>query len=413
MPAKDHYPRHVEQLVAEALDFNPVVFIQGARQVGKSTLAQQMVSSRRFDHALTLDDRAQLDAAVSDPVGFLAGLPGSVFIDEIQRAPGLLLAIKQRVDAEQRAGQFLLTGSANVLTAPKVHDALTGRTSLITLWPLAQSEIEGGGGNVVDALLAGEPPRISGAPIGRPSFVDRVAAGGYPRALHASPRQRRLFFDDYLASTLERDLRELADARKLAEMPRLLRVLASRAGNLYSARTVAKALGLTHDTVRGYTRLLETVFLVRTVPAWRPGIGSREVQTPKVYLVDSGLLANVLGADADRIATDDQVTGKLLENFVAMEVARHLDWAETPATQYHYRDREDEIDIVLEASSGDIAALEVKASASPTTRDWRVLAKLRDARGPAFRAGVLLYTGQQTIPLGDRLWAVPIAGLWA
>ncbi len=397
----------------EALDFSPVVFLQGARQVGKSTLAKQIVSARRFDHALTLDDPAQLDAAVDDPVGFLAGLPGTAFIDEIQRAPKLLLAIKQRVDSEQRPGQFLLTGSANVLTAPKVHDALTGRTALITLWSLAQSEIEGATGNVVDTLLAGEPPRITGAPVGRAAFVERAAVGGYPRALLASPRQRRLFFADYLASTLERDLRELADARKLVEMPRLLRLLASRAGNLYSARTVGKALGLTHDTVRGYTRLLETVFLVRTVPAWRPGIGSREIQTPKVYLPDSGLLANILGADADRIATDDQVTGKLLENFVAMEVARHLDWAETPATQYHYRHRDEEIDIVLEASSGDIAAVEVKSSASPSARDWRALAKLRDARGSTFRAGVLLYTGQQTIPLGDRLWAVPISGLWA
>jgi predicted AAA+ superfamily ATPase len=188
---------------------------------------------------------------------------------------------------------------------------------------------------------------------------------------------------------------------------------ASRAGNLYSARNIGRPLGLTHDTVRGYTRLLETVFLVRTVPAWRPGIGSREVQTPKVYLVDSGLLASVLGANAGRIATDDQLTGKLLENFAAMEVARHLDWAETAATQYHYRDRHAEIDIVLEAHSGDLAALEVKASASSTARDWRPLANLRDARGASFRAGVLLYTGRQTIPLGDRLWAVPISGLWA
>jgi predicted AAA+ superfamily ATPase len=336
-----------------------------------------------------------------------------VFIDEVQRAPDLLLAIKRRVDREQRPGQLLLTGSANILTAPKVHDALTGRTALITLWPLAQSEIEGASGNVVDALLAGRPPRVVDAPVGRAAFVDRVVAGGYPRALLAPVRQRGRLFADYLTSTLERDLRELADARKLAEMPRLLRLLASRAGNIYSARNVAKVLGLTHDTVRVYTRLLETVFIVRTVPAWRPGIGSREIQTPKVYLVDSGLLANVLGADVGRVANDDQLTGKLLENFVAMEVARHLDWAETPATQFHYRDRNAEIDIVLEANSGDIAAIEVKASATPNAQDWRALAKLRDARGSAFRAGVLLYTGERTIPLGDRLWAVPVSGLWS
>lgn len=372
-----------------------------------------MVAGRGFDHSLTLDNQADLDAARNDPASFLADLTGTVFIDEIQRAPNLLLAIKQRVDHEQRPGQFLLTGSANVLTAPKVLDALTGRTALIALWPLAQAEIEAVGGNVVDALLAGEPPRVQGAPVGRAAFVDRVTRGGYPRVLHATTRQRAQFFADYLTGTLDRDLRDLADARKLAEMPSLLRLLATRVGNIYSAHNVARSLGLAHDTVRGYTRLLETVFLVRTVRAWRPGIGSREIHAPKVYMVDSGLLANLLGGNDERVANDDQLTGKLLENFVAMEVARHLDWAETPATQFHYRDRNAEIDIVLEANSGDIAAIEVKASATPNTRDWRALAKLRDARGSAFRAGILLYTGERTIPLGDRLWAVPVSGLWA
>lgn len=284
---------------------------------------------------------------------------------------------------------------------------------MITLWPLAQSELEGATGNIVDALLAGRPPTVANAPVGRGAFVDRVAAGGYPQALGASPRQRRRFFDDYVTSTLGRDLREIADARKLAEMPHVLRLLASRAANVYSARNVAKALGIAHVTVQAYTQLLETVYVVRRMPAWRPGIGSREIHAPKVYLVDSGLLASMLGADAERIACDDQLTGRLLENFVAMEVARHLDWAETPAMQFHYRDRSEEIDIVLEASSGDIAAIEVKAGASPTARDWRPLARLRDARGPSFRAGILLYTGEQTVPLADRLWAMPISGLWA
>jgi hypothetical protein len=245
------------------------------------------------------------------------------------------------------------------------------------------------------------------------AFVDRVTRGGYPRALQATTRQRARYFTDYLTSTLDRDLRDLADARKLAEMPQLLRLLATRVGNIYSAHNVARSLGLAHDTVRGYTRLLETVFLIRTVRAWRPGMGSREIHAPKVYMVDSGLLATLLGASTERVANDDQLTGKLLENFVAMEVARQLDWADTPATQFHYRDRNAEIDIVLEANSGDIAAIEVKAGATPIPRDWRALEKLRDARGPAFRAGIVLYTGERTLPLGDRLWAVPVSGLWS
>ena len=409
----DLYPRHARALIADALSYSPAVFVMGARQVGKSTLARQIVAEHRIGQAVTLDDKSVRDAAVRDPTGFVANLKGSVLIDEVQRAPDLLLAIKEDIDRQRRPGRFLLTGSANVLTAPKVHEALTGRTALITLWPLAQSELEGSERNVVDALLTGDAPRVTNAQVGREAFVSRVAEGGYPEARVLPPRQRRRLLADYVTSTLQRDLREIADARKLGEMPRLLRLLASRSGNIHVTSNIAVALGMTRDTVQAYTRLLETVFLVRSVPAWRPGIGGREIHAPKVHMVDSGLVAALLGADEQRIATDDQLTGRLLESFVAMEVARHVDWAETPATQYHYRDRRDEVDIVLEANSGDIAAIEVKASATVGPRDWRVLAKLRDARGDAFRCGAVLYTGAQTLPLSDRIWAVPFSGLWA
>jgi uncharacterized protein len=407
------YPRHVRALIADALDYSPAVFVMGARQVGKSTLAEQIVAERGIANTLSLDSKPIRDAALSDPAGFVAELEGPVFIDEIQRAPELLLAIKQDIDRRRQPGRFLLTGSANILTAPKVLDALTGRTALVTLWPLAQSEIERSRGNVVDLLLKGRPPQVRDAPVGRAAFVDRVTRGGFPRALHAQPAQRRRIFADYLTSTLTRDLREIADVRKLDEMPRLLRLLASRSGNLFVARNIASELGLTYETVQTYTRLLETVFLARTMPAWRPGIGSREIQTPKIYIVDTGLLASALGADEQRVAEDDQITGKMLENFAAMEIAKHVDWAETPVTQYHYRDHREEIDIVLEASSGALAAVEVKARATVTAKDSRAIAKLRDARSDSFRAGIVLYTGEQTIPLGKRIWAVPISGLWS
>jgi uncharacterized protein len=179
------------------------------------------------------------------------------------------------------------------------------------------------------------------------------------------------------------------------------------------ARSLGAPLELNHSTVQTYVMLLETAFLVRIVPAWRPGIGNREIHAPKVYFVDSGLLASLLGADRQRVATDDQFTGRLFENFVAMEIAKHVDWAESIVTQYHYRAGDDEIDIVLEANSGEIVAIEAKASATLGRRDWRPLAKLRDALGDRFRAGVVVYTGEQTIPLGDRLRAMPVSGLWA
>lgn len=407
------YRRHAEARVADALSYSPAVFLMGARQVGKSTLAQRIVTEHGFAGSVTLDNASQRDAAAGDPTGFVAGLEGPTVIDEVQRVPDLLLAIKQDIDRERRPGRFLLTGSANVLTVPSVNEALTGRAALVTLWPLAQSEIEGTTRNAVDALFAAEPPRIADAPVGRKAFVGRLARGGYPVARTLSARHRRQFLTDYLTSTLERDLRDIADARKSSEMPRLLRLLASRTGNIHVTSNVAVALGLTRETTQAYVRLLETVFLVRSIPAWRPGIGGREIHAPKVHVVDSGLLAAMLGADEDRIADDDRLTGRLLESFVAMEIARHLDWADTPATQYHYRDGRQEIDIVLEAHSGELIAIEVKASATVRHSDWRALARLRDARGEAFRCGVVVYTGAETLHLGDRIWAVPVSGLWA
>ena len=277
------------------------------------------------------------------------------------------------------AGRFLLTGSANPLTARKIRDALTGRMETIPLWPLAQNEIHGANRNFVDALFAAKPPRVAGAVVGRKAFAD---------------------------------LREISDARKLHEIPRLLRLLASQAANILSYRAVAARLDLTHDTVREYIGLLQTVFLVHLLPAWRPGIGAREVQAPKAYLLDAGLLAHLLGADERRIETDDQVTGKVLENFVVTEVLKHAGWADIETSAYHYRQRDDEVDLLLESRAGEIVTIEVKATASVNRRDIRAMEKLRDKLGARFETGVVVCTCEQTMPLGDRLWAVPLSALW-
>jgi uncharacterized protein len=410
----DHvFSRHAQRLVLEALTDTRVVFVGGARQVGKSTLARGIAQGPHPAAELSLDNQATRETALADPEGLVAGLSGPAFIDEIQRAPDLLLAIKDAVDRDRTPGRFLLTGSANVVTARKVKDALTGRMEMIPLWPLAQSEIHGSSLNFVDALFAAQPPRVVGALVGRGAFVDVVAAGGYPEARARSGRRRARWFASYLDTTLDRDLREISDAHKLHEVPRLLRLLASQAANVLSYRAVAAKLDLTHDTVREYVGLLQTVFLVRLLPAWRPGIGARETQAPKAYLVDSGLLVHLLGADEHRITADDQITGKALENFAVTEVLKHSDWADIETRAYHYRRRDEEIDLVLESRTGEIVAIEIKAAASIGRRDLRAMERLRDSRGERFKAGVVLYAGAQTIPLGERLWAVPVSGLWA
>lgn len=404
--------RHVHDLLLDALGDTRVVVLLGARQTGKSTLSQEIVARDHPADAVSLDNRALQEAAAADPAGFLAGFPGPVLIDEIQRVPDLLFAIKDAVDRDPTPGRFLLTGSANILTAPRIQEALTGRAEYITLWPFSQAEINSSEGTFVDQLLDGRPPWVKNAPVGRDAFVSIVARGGYPEAREREGTRRRRWYASYIRSIVERDLRDVADAHKLEYVPRLLRLIAAQAANLFAPTTMSDKLQLDNDTIKSYTLLLETVFIVKRIQAWTPSIGNREVHKEKVYIADSGLLAHLLGADEQRIATDSQVTGRILENFVAMEIARLCEHAKIETNQYHYRRDRDEIDVILETTSGNIAGVEVKASATIDVADYRALGKLRDARGERFSAGVVLYTGSSTIPLADRIWGVPISGLW-
>jgi uncharacterized protein len=405
--------RLIRPRVLEALSDTRVVMVMGARQAGKSTLCEAVVAQGHPATIVSMDDQGARQTARSDPAGFLAGYDGPVFIDEVQRAPELILAIKQVVDRQQKPGQFLLTGSANILSSRKVQEALTGRIELIELWPFAQAEIHGKGANIVDALFAATPPRVQGAPIGRRAFVAEVAAGGYPEANERAGRRRDRWFRSYLTTTLERDISAIADLQKEHELTRLLSVLATRSGNLLRYSNVADALSLDWKTVKSYIGLLEAIFLVRTVPAWRPGFLPRVLHAPKVYITDSGLLAHLLGADEQRLAEDDRVTGIALETFVAMEVMKHASWSDVDPRIYHYRDRRGaEVDLVLEDRSGRVVAIEIKAKASLSQADTKGLAKLRDAVGSQFVSGAVIHAGEQTLPLGDRLWGIPVSGLW-
>ena len=407
-------PRSVRPLIVEGLEDARIVFVGGARQVGKTTLVSDIAAHEHPMPTFTLDDQATREAALRDPTGFVADLPRPAFIDEIHRVPDLLLALKQVVDADTAPGRFVITGSANVLESRRIQDALPGRIERVDMWPLAQREIHGGQINVVDDLFAGRAPQVTGAPVGRAAFAEVIGEGGYPQARARPPgRRRERWFANYVSATLARDLLELADVRRLDDVERLLRLLATQSANLLSYHKVGARLDMHHGTVQAYVSLLEQMFLVKRLPAWRPGLGAREATTPKLYVCDSSLLAHLLGAGAERIEDDDRVTGKLCETFVAGELLRHASWSEQQPRLYHYqRDRED-VDLVLENNRGQIVGVEVKAAATLRPGDWKWLAKLADARGDEFNAGIVVYAGEQTIPLGRKLWAVPYAGLWA
>lgn len=406
--------RHLKPLVLDALGDTRVPVVLGARQVGKSTLVQEIASGDRPATILSLDDRATLDAALDDPTGFVAGLEPPVVIDEVQRAPDLMLAIKVRVDRDQTPGQFLLTGSANLLTAPRIADALTGRAEYLRLTPFSQGEMGGLREAFVPSLFEGRWPQVTSDEVGRGAYAERLAVGGYPAALGRSAGRRERFFASYVDSIIDRDLSNIADVQDSATVRRLLLALAATSASLTNVEGLARDLGVAPNTVRAHSALLETLFVVSRAPAWSANLLKRVVKAPKTYVADSGLLCHLLGIDEARIAEDGTVAGMIFETFVATEVARQVAWQDNAPRQFHYRDRDGrEVDVVLERRGGSVVAIEVKSSASASPSDFRGLRHLRDKLGDRFKGGVVLYTGPSTVPFGDRLAAVPLAGLWA
>jgi predicted AAA+ superfamily ATPase len=408
--------RNIEAEIRDVLASSRVGAILGPRQAGKSTLAIELQESGLLLDYYTLDREPIRSAALEDPDGFMAGIRKPAVIDEIQRAPDLMLAIKLVVDRDNSRGQFLITGSANLLTFRAVADALPGRVIYVNLWPFSQGEIEGRREGLIDQLLAGRPPQLSNEPTGRPAHAERVVRGGFPNAYRLTDRQRSRYFESYVGDVLERDLPIDVDIRAGAEKPgQLLRLLAARSGNLANFSKIATQLELDGKTAKAHVALLEELFLIYRLRPWSRNLGSRHVRTPKLLLTDTGLMSSLIGVDAARYSAVDQgeLAGMLLETFVTMELVKQQTWADARVQLFFYRDQEQrEVDVVIETPTGDVAGVEVKAAAAVGRADTRGLRFLRDKLGDRFKAGVVLYTGARTLPMGERIWAVPLRGLW-
>jgi predicted AAA+ superfamily ATPase len=406
--------RHIVAPILSSLKDTPVAFIQGARQTGKSTLAQSLAVHGHPARYFTLDDATTLSAAQSDPAGFVAGLDGPVILDEVQRAPGLALAIKAAVDADRKGGRFLLTGSTSVLVLPKLSESLAGRIEIHTLWPFSQGEIERHRDTFIDGCFQNQFQPKDTSVEGWSKLVNRLIPGGYPEMLHRSSADRRqAWFGSYITSILQRDVRDISNIRDLADLPRLLTLVASRAGSLLDYADLARGIGIPQTTLKRYMALLEATFLVQTLPAWFTNIGKRLVKAPKVYLNDTGLLAHLLGVDADRLRSDHTLGGGVLENFVAMELLKQRGWSKTKPVLHHYRTHGgNEVDLVLENRAGRIVGIEVKTSASIDAGHFKGLKALADAAGDRFVRGIVLYSGNAAVPFGKNLIALPMPTLW-
>jgi len=342
-------------------------------------------------------------------------------IDEFQKAPDLLPAIKSRVDrarggGRRAAGMFVLTGSANVWATLRVSESLAGRAERLQLWTLSQGEILGQRETFIDALLAARPVMIVGAPVGRRAVSKALALGGYPELLtRPVARRRERWLDSYVQMILERDVRDLAaKAQQLDELPRLLAAAAARVTGLVEISGLASDTKLQRDAASRYLTLLELLFLLRRAPAWSRNLGQRLIKAPKIWIPDSGLACQLVGYDEERFETDETpLAGALFENFVAAELAKQATWSESSVRLHHFRTAGGrEVDIVLEVRGGAVAGVECKLAASVGERDFSSLINLRERLGDRFRAGAVVHTGADTLPFGDRLWAVPVSTLW-
>jgi len=391
----------------------PVVLLNGARQTGKTTLAQALAKSAGAQY-FTLDDAAMHALAVADPAGFIRNLSGPVMLDEVQKAPELFPAIKLAVDKNRQPGRFLLTGSANVMTLPRLSESLAGRMEVIPLYPFSAGELAGKREGFVRRLFDGTVGKLKSG-----SVVDDLAArlvrGGYPEAIQRAAEDRRAaWFGAYISTILQRDVRDLARVDALHALPNLLKLLAARAAGLLNLADVARDAGLPHSSLTRYLALLETVFLVQRLPAWSLNLGKRLVKAPKLHLVDTGLACHLIGASAQRLRDDRALLGRMLETFVVGELRKQLSWTEPRTTLYHFRTATgSEVDVVLERSDGFLVAVEIKASATVGASDFAALQALRNQLGKRFLCGVVLYTGNQVVPSGDKLWLVPLPALWA
>ena len=404
------YQRFVERRVEEALSDTPVVLIVGPRRAGKTTLVRKMGETRRA--YITLDDPTALGAAQSDPVGFVRGLDRAI-VDEVQRAPDLLLAIKKTVDEDHRPGRFLLTGSANVMTLPRVADSLAGRMETLQMLPLAHAEIQGIKPTFLERLfegtLRGHQTAITGD-----DLTKLVLLGGFPEAISRdSERRRQDWARSYLTSVLTRDLRDIAEIEKLAELPKFVRLMAEHSGQLVNYSQLGASISVSHKTGQRYVALLEQVFLVATLQPWYTNALKRIAKTPKLHFLDSGLLATARGLSFDRVKANRGEFGALLESFVFSEILKLMTGSDLRLTPYHFRDQQmHEVDIVLERDDGMIVGVEVKATATVKSGDFAGLRTLAEACKERFAFGVVLFDSTDLVPFGDRLAAAPLSCLW-
>lgn len=410
------YQRYVKKSINNALVDTPVNLIVGPRQVGKSTLCNQLIKEGGFKgQAVTLDDPVILAGAKSDPLGFLQDLDKHVIIDEVQRVPELFLSIKKLVDEDRNGRRIVITGSANVMVLPQVADSLAGRIEIHNLWPLSQGEIMGNPPNFLQALVSSDG-HFKGIKTSWDGIVHAIKTGGYPEAVQRVSESRRdKWFESYIMSVVQKDIKELSNIEGLTDIPRLLHFITTRVGSTVNFSEIGRLANIKTSTMHRYLALLEHVFLILKIPAWTPNAEGEYVKSPKVFINDSGLLCHLRGERADSLIANRNTVGSFLENFVVTEIIKQISYSDLYLKPYHFSIHKGaEVDLVLEDRKRQLYGIEVKSTASVSQDDFKGLKRFAELTGKRFQRGIVLYSGEHTVGgFGEHMQAVPISALWS
>ena len=408
--------RRLSDKVLFSLKNSPVVFLNGPRQSGKSTLARMLMRDDYPAEYLSFDDESQAAAAKLSPEKFLSNLKAPVVIDEVQMVPSLFRALKLAVDEarlrdkKQSNGRFLITGSANITVLRELSDSLVGRMSVKTLYPFAACEIFKGKGDFPERLFSLDFVDIKDSP----AVNDVIRLATFPEISGKPHRESDEWFDSYRMTILQREARMIGEVEEIDLLPRLLGILAARAGDLINDENISRDMTLKPAASKKYRAVLKAMFLTHDVLPWYRNIGKRLVRFPKGYLVDTLLLCHLLDWDlANMRERRPELYGHVVENFVASELRKLLSFSSIRAELRYFRTGDGkEVDFVLERPDGSLAGIEVKTSDRLNSDDFKGLETLRDITRDDFICGVVLYTGNNVVSFGERLLAVPLSALW-
>lgn len=393
--------RTLESILKIALDTFPVVLLNGSRQVGKSTLALE-----KFKNYLTFDDGELRLYAKENPKGFLKNLDLPICLDEIQKVPTLLEYIKMQIDANRTNGDFLLTGSSNVLDHKESKDTLAGRLCELRLHPLSSKEKnDKPDENVIDKLLARDFKLFSKDY--SDEVCDHILDGGYPEILELEGLSKDLWFTSYIATYIERDARDLADIRDIDSFIKFVNVLASRSGTILNKSSLSNDIGIKDITTENYLSIISRIYQATLLKPYFVNIGKQFVKSPKVFFNDTGVLCSLLRINSKEQLLSSNYSGQIYETYVFCELQKHLSYMQKSAQMFHYRTNDKkEIDFIIEVDN-EILAIEVKQSSSVKKEDFKHIIDLQNRYKQKSCLGVVFYNGDRVVELSDDLVALP------